>query len=218
MSDLGELLDAIRAFYLERFREAIEEQEADPGNQALVEAALRDAAGEIVREGTFQLPFRADLSVLREGTCVASLTVDTERMLSFDPVEFTWESSLGVVLAPFQWNMCPLALAPAPELEQLASLTKWFERWFEESQDADPPFFGCVHYLSDPEEEDGECRLALDLGSAPVAAFEELLDACHAAGVIRLRIGQAEDVAPPSGSGAPARRPRRSRGRSRRRR
>ena len=116
MSDLGELLDGIRAFYLERFREAIEEHEADPGNEALVEPALRDATGEVVREGTLQLPCRGDLQVLRDGVCIAALTIDTERMLSFDPVEFTWEGRLQVELAPFQWNMCPLALAPAPAL------------------------------------------------------------------------------------------------------
>jgi hypothetical protein len=219
MSGLGELLQGVRAFYLGRLREALEECEVDTSQQAIAEAPLLDAAGEVLREGALRLPVRVDLAIVRDAESIDSLTIDTEGMLSFDAVRFTWEESLEVELAPFQWNMCPLALAPAPSLEQLAPLAQWFERWFEEREDVDPPFFGCVHYLSDPEEEEGECRLALDLGSAPVAAFEQLLDACRSAGATRVRIGQLDaHAAPTSDSGTRARRPRRARGRSRRRR
>ena len=215
MSTLGELLDGVRAFYLDRFREQIEECEADLAQQVIAEPVLLSEQGEPVREGAFQLAVRVDLVVLRDGECIDQLVVDTPQMLSFDPVDFTWEGSLRVQLGPFQWNMCPLALAPAPSLEQLPALTKWFERWFEESDGAEPPFAHCVHYLSDPEEEEGECRLALDLGSAPTAAFEELLDACRSAGATSVRIGEARDA---SRSEAPERRPRPSRRRNPRRR
>ncbi len=215
MSTLGELLDSVRAYYLERFREEIEEREADPAQDVLAEAVLVDEQGEPVREGALQLALRIDVVVLRDGECTDQITVDTQKMLSFDPVEFTWEGSLRVQLAPFQWNMCPLALSPALSLEQLAPLRGWFERWFEESDGAEPPFSHCVHYLSDPEQEDGECRLALDLGSAPTESFEELLDACRSAGAPSARIGEAQDA---SRSAARARRPRRGRGRNPRRR
>lgn len=217
MSDLGELLEAVRAHYLDRFREVIEEHEADLSQQVLAETPLLDDDGEVVREGALQLPFRIDLAIVRDAEDTESRTVDTDSMLSFDPVEFTWEGSLKVELAAFQWNMCPLALSPAPSREQLSALTRWFERWFEEAEDAEPPFFGCVHYLSDPEDEAGECRLALDLGSAPVRAFEELLDAVLRSGATAVRIGQRDDSVRPNGSAARPRRPRRGRGRSPRR-
>ncbi len=216
MSGLGELLEGVRTYYLDRFRAAIEEHEAEEDQEVIAEAPLLDDAGERVREGALELPYRLDLAILRGGECVDSVTVDTEAMLSFDPVEFTWEGRLRVELAGFQWNMCPLALSPAPSAEQLAALVGWFERWFEENDEVDPPFLGCVHYLSEPEEQDGECRLALDLGSAPLAAFEELLDAGLRAGATVMRIGQREEP-DSSRSAARPRRPRRGRGRNPRR-
>src|SRR5689334_17750929 len=105
MSDLAELLGAVRAHYLEHFREAIEEHVADLGQKVIPEAPLLDAAGEVVREGTLQLPYRVDLAIVRDAECVESQLVDTPTLLSFDPVEFSWEGGLRVELAAFQWNM-----------------------------------------------------------------------------------------------------------------
>ena len=48
---------------------------------------------------------------------------------------------------------------------------------------------GAVHFLSDPEVTNRTIKLEADLGSAPVEAFEELLDACVLAGATNVLIG-----------------------------
>ena len=60
----GQLLDRVREYYLERFREAVAAIEVD-GDGAIREAALRDENGEVAREGAHALPLRNDVFVVR---------------------------------------------------------------------------------------------------------------------------------------------------------
>ena len=46
-----------------------------------------------------------------------------------------------------------------------------------------------MHFLSDPEISDGAVTFSVDLGTAPMEAFEELLDAVEALGATLCEIG-----------------------------
>jgi hypothetical protein len=117
--------------------------------------------------------------------------VGTERLIAFAPLEFEWSGGLRVRLAPFPWDYCELQLA-AP-VADAAHFRVWFDRWFD-AEDSRPEddgdFKGVVHFMSDPEVGEGVTRLLVDFGSAPVAAFEQLLDAAVASGQTSVRIGQ----------------------------
>ena len=62
--------------------------------------------------------------------------------------------------------------------EDFSTLKAWFACWFDEHDRNDKNeegFFGVVHFLSDPERTEGAITLRADLGTAPMAAFDQLL-------------------------------------------
>lgn len=182
---LGQLLDRIRAPGIERLDAALTEAMKAPGARVFVEPALRTKTGELAREGRLGLPLRGDLF---DGTTM--VRVDCPRMLSFEPFEFAWAGSLRVRMGPFTWDACPFRLEGAPPA--WAPLTDWFARWFDEADRRTPAydgFYGVIHFLADPEPDGEAFRSSVDFGSAPVEAFEQLLDAVAALGVRRLQIG-----------------------------
>jgi len=178
---LGELLDRIRDYYLQRLR--VELREAP---SPIAEPAFRKKDGSLAREGPLSLPLRGDLYAHGE-----MIAVDTEKMLSFDALQFHWTEALKVDLEPFKWNELTLQLSGVGSCVDWAPLVDWFEKWFDGDDQREPGpdgLCGVVHFLSDPEIEDDAIRFAIDLGSAPVEAFEELLDAVDALGAPRVRI------------------------------
>jgi hypothetical protein len=187
----GELLDQIRSYYLTRLTESWAELCTRPGVQVVREAVLRNSQGAVVREGAWLLPCRVDACVTQNGQAVDSVTVGTERIPSFAPVEFEWSGEFRVRLTPFAWDYCELRLTPT--IADPAHLRAWFEHWFdpEDSRPEDENGFKrVVHFMSDPEVRDGATTLLVDLGSAPVEALEQLLDAARASDYTTAQIGQ----------------------------
>ncbi len=185
---LGKLLDEIRDYYLQRFEAEVEERR-QAGARVVTEEALRRAHGEVATDGALALPMRTDLVTFpADGTGPECLMIDTEKMIGFEPVTFTWEGGLAVRVEPFQWNWCTLEL----EGEELTTdpLRAWFMRWFDQ-----PPTGGLwqevVHFMSDPVVRRTGTAVSVDFGSAPVDAFEELLDAVRDTGAKRVRLHAA---------------------------
>ena len=184
----GELLDKIREYYLRRFGEVVGEKRK-PGATIATETAYRDEHGQPIGDGALNLPSRGDVFVITNGEVTESLQVDTEGMLSFQPLSFAWESAV-VTLSPFQWNWCEVSATGNITAESPSAIVKWFHRWFLADEDGVPErFVGAVHFMSDLEMGTGHFSVSVDLGSAPIEAFEELLDAAVLAGATQIHIG-----------------------------
>src|SRR5438445_9241838 len=97
--NLQELLNQVRQFYLDRFRDVVKEKRRLPRASIISEPALRQPGGPVARQGSLKLPVRTDL-VIRSTTAKDSLQVATEKTLVFDPVAVDW-GTLKVELAPF---------------------------------------------------------------------------------------------------------------------
>ena len=182
---LGLVLDRVREIYVMRLQAAIQQAKKPIG-----EPAYRMKDGALAREGPLALPLRGDLFV--DGKMIS---VDSETILSFEPLEFVWEKSLCVVLGPFHWDSFTPILDGVGQRADWRPLVVWFEKWFdgEVSREAGSDYlFGVAHFLSDPEQRGNETSFTIDLGSAPVTAFEELLDTIAALGASRVRIGKTE--------------------------
>jgi hypothetical protein len=65
---------------------------------------------------------------------------------------------------------------------------KWFDLTEENEPDSDG-LSGVVHFISDPESSDGGFTFIVDLGSASIDAFGELLDCLIEMGVETCLIG-----------------------------
>ena len=191
---LGQLLDEIRDYYVNRFIDAINEQSLADGVTLTHEPAFCDSNGDVVIEGELEVPSRVDLLVISDGAASDSILIDTDGILSFEPIAFDWpENDLNVDLHPFQWNWMQVRIFGLKTNADWAPIRDWFIGWFQENDPADGELLGGVHWLSDPEYGDDYSQLSIDLGTAPVESFEELLDAIGQMGATRVQIGQFEE-------------------------
>jgi hypothetical protein len=141
-----------------------------------VEPALRQSDGTLATDGELQLPYRMDLMPDDVG---ASIMVDSPTRSQIVP----WQTRLGAVdisIAPFVWDHATVSIRGLPEGTSWEPLRQWFLQWFD-IEDEDPlneeGLYGVVHYLSDPEAVSGGSAITIDFGSAPIEAFDSLMDA-----------------------------------------
>ncbi len=188
---VGELLDRIRALYTERLSQVAEDLGKEPGARVLSEVALRGPDGHALREGGLGLPMRVDVVLFSSAGTPETRSVDSDRVVRFDPVSFAWAQTLHVSMHPFQWDALSVCFQAPKEPAGWKPLVEWYLGWFREGDDGDgASLLGVVHFLSEPEVAAGGVRLKADLGSAPVQAFEGMLDAIAALGVDEVLVGE----------------------------
>ena len=191
--NLQELLNQVRQFYLDRFREVVKEKRRVPRATLITEPALRQAGGQVARQGSLKVPVRTDLVVNSTGA-KDTMQVATEKSLGFDPVTVDW-ATLKLELAPFRWEQCQAQVRGLPSQADWHPVVDWYERWFDEFDKKvalKKNFQEVVHGLGDPVLRDGETTLTVDFGSAAVTAFEEFLDALAQMGASSGTIGEAK--------------------------
>ena len=121
-----------------------------------------------------------------------TLSIGTERMPFFEPISVMWGAGLKVRLRPFQWQAMRLQVL-LPETTRWQPLQQRFWRWFkEDAGEHNEALAAAVHFLSDPEVLDGAVTFVVDLGTAPVEAFEDLRDALETMGANHYEIGHPE--------------------------
>ena len=167
----------IREVYQERFAAEVQRLRREHSEKVYTEAALRRADGEVALEGKEQLGLRVDAVIPSTGQ---SVSIDSATRLSFNPAR-VWVDDLKVWIRPFSWEHCVVTLQCESGAFQFAPIRAWFERWFDADDVKDPDergLCGVVHFLDEPEFAKTRVFLTVDLGSAPVEAFYELLEAC----------------------------------------
>ena len=196
---LGDLLEMIRQDYIDHLTAMAEDLQAE-GAEVMFEPAFRDDKGEVSLEGVLKLPARIDLLAKRTvdgAESVDPVQVAAEGVFKFDgSIDVAWENGMAVQVMPFGWDMMPLRMEGLGESANYEPLQQWFWRWFAEPEGLEGPMQEVVHYLGDPEVKDGVTRVVADLGTAPLEAWQDLLDACAACGATKVIIGEeatAED-------------------------
>ena len=189
MSDLVELLSAIRSHYLGIFGEALDALRAE-SRAFIVEPALLNAQGDVVREGALDTGARCDVLVM-VGDTLTPTTLSADRMLQFEPASFTG-AGLTVVISPFTWDNARIAV----DCEAQAAakvLADWFEEAFSERGGADnQSLLGVAHEISDPVVEGATTIAQIDLGSLDIALVIDLFDRLGAAGASRVELSLPE--------------------------
>lgn len=192
---LGDLLEMIRQDYIDHLTATAEDLQAD-GAEVMFEPAFRDDKGEVALEGSLKLPARIDLLAKRMNAGVEdveTVQVAAEGVFRFDgSIDIAWDGGMAVQVFPFGWDLMPVRMEGVATDATFEPLQQWFWRWFAEPEDLQGPVQEVVHYLGDPEaREGGETRIIADMGTAPLEAWQDLLDACAACGAKKVTVGEA---------------------------
>lgn len=186
---LGDLLEMIRQDYIDHLTANADDLQAE-GAEVMFEPAFRDDKGEVALDGLLKLPARVDL-LAKRGVEVETVQVAAEGVFKFDgSIDITWDTGMPVQVFPFAWDMMPVRLEGLTDDVSYEPLQQWFWRWFAEPEDLEGPVQEVVHYLGDPEKVDGVTRIIVDMGSAPLEAWQDLLDACAACGAKKAVVGE----------------------------
>ncbi len=102
--------------------------------------------------------------------------------------------SVDVPVFPLAWEACVVwARLASPDW---SAIEPWRKKWLDADRGADPSdedgLSGVVHYFASPVAEGGGYLLELDLGSAPVEALTEFLDALAAMGAAEIEVGRSD--------------------------
>lgn len=186
---LGDLLEMVRQDYVDHLLAAGEDARAE-GAQVVFEPVLRDeVSGQPVLEGEMKLPARVDLGVTQGGG-FEPVQVEAEGVFQYDgAVDVSWDGGMKVSVRPFRWDAMAVRLEGVADGVDWAPVQQWFWRWFAEPEELEGEVQEVVHHLSDPLRAGAAMRLVADMGSAPLEAWQDLLDACLACGAKRVEIG-----------------------------
>lgn len=162
----------------------------DAGAKVAPEPTLRDGTGRILRDGTLHLPRRGDLAVTRNGHTRIE-RVEGPRPLAFEPLSLLAEGGFTTIVAPFAWDRARIKVEAMQAKPNWTPLRHWYLEWFQTrfSDDA-PDLEGALHGLGGPTDIPGGWVLELDLGSAPIGCFEDLIGAFARSGAARITVGE----------------------------
>jgi hypothetical protein len=173
---LNELLDAVRAHYLARYRKSITSYRTRFERSGV--EVLLEMGGE--RPLVYRY-YRVDLA--SGSVQPPDLTeVNTDTHLHFEQFE-TQHGGLAVTLSPLVWNGVQLRIQPA--LASDARIVEWALKWIDPDERAEQDGDGLgayVHNVTQPTLERDASAFSVDFGSAPVACVLELLETLRACG------------------------------------
>ena len=183
----SQILTQIREHYCDRLRAAVKDFVSDGIITLQSECVLRRPDGSLAMRGDPPTPTRVDLITLVNGEVRDGLTIESDTMPSFPPMNLNWQHAMPVQIGPFPWNACDVRFVGA--VGDWSSLVNWFDIAFDAEEEKTPGedgLIGVVHTMT---------RLApdhwqIDFGSADLTAFENFLDALKQCGVADVRIGK----------------------------
>jgi len=166
ITDWVQFANGVRSHYLEHYRDWVAVM-ADKAGRGGPEVALQLSENAKVARQLYRVDYMANA----EGKPNV-VEFQFDQFLDFEPAESS-VGSTALTLRPFKWENAGVTLDGAIWPEQ--PLMDWFDDWFgltsgREDQAEPGQLGGLIHSLSI-----AEARIEVDLGSAPVEAFEQLL-------------------------------------------
>jgi hypothetical protein len=190
---IADLLEPVRDLYVSELLEAMA-AELEAGGEVDAEPVDRDGEGRVRRRPPLDLPARQDLAVRRAGRTLTR-RVPGEAALTFRPMTADISDVAAVRIAPFNWGACEVRCRGAAGRPNWTPVRRWFLEWFQARfGEESPDLFGVAHRLDGPVEEPGGWRFTVDLGSASVAGFAQMLAAFAQTGCQRIEVGETEDA------------------------
>lgn len=189
MDDLNKLLTSVRDHYVGMFENALNELR-EKGHRLIIEPPMVDEAGELAREGVFNVGSRYDLAIEENGAATPSM-FEPSKMLKFEPVSLHG-GGLNISIAPFRWDGVTIAIHGDP-VKVAAVLAEWFENALCAPEGvAEEGLQHAAHFMSDPLVDGETTTVQADLGTVDVDVVIYLIDQLRLAGAHRVEVGMAE--------------------------
>lgn len=192
--DLEEILSPVRDLYLSRYLRRVAKSRKI-GHEIVTEPRMRDKTGAIDRDGVLNLPRRSDFGlVTKKGVQHRDIGEICDMM--FDPMEFDLSRDATIRVYPFCWKAFEVAFDAEDDPDRLQLVRHWYLEWFQARrlEDAED-IAGAVHSLDGPEFNGKAWSIRIDMGSAPIAAFADLMDVLVASGARHIRVGSDRQFA-----------------------
>ncbi|MDZ7925097.1 MAG: hypothetical protein U5M23_13835 [Marinagarivorans sp.] len=185
MQDLQRYITNIRNHYLNIYMDAIKTFKAQH-EQTEVEAlgsmnGIEDRP-EIFRWRRFDLVTHAT-----QPPRMANFRPDTH--VNFEPQSYVWQRKMKVRLEPIAWN--DVSFECTDFNLQKSQLEHWAVRWMDPNNQRPVDNHGMgnrIHAVTFPERKVNRTEFFVDFGSAPIQAFQELLQVLMLAGTKKVRI------------------------------
>ncbi|MCR9062223.1 MAG: hypothetical protein NXI02_33230 [Rhodobacteraceae bacterium] len=190
-----EIVERARSRTVSRIKDAIETRSLR--TKVHTEPAIRakDGALAYAPDG-LKLPLRWDFYALGEPD---EKNADSLTLKLVEPASAEWGSDMQIEFISVCWDCMIFRLSPARSDEDWTWLSSWFMRWFDaddQKQKDSDGLYRVVHFISDPEPEEGASRFFVDFGSAETGAFMDLLDRVSEQGYTRCVIGDEKQPQP----------------------
>jgi hypothetical protein len=186
---LRAVLEPVRDLHVAALLEALA-RELGRGGDVEAEPLERGADGLLRRTEPLNLPSRADLRSTRAGRTLHP-RVEGGCGVAFDPVAGALDDLTWLRVTPFDWGAAEVRALRGPGGATWRPLRLWFLEWLQPRYgDESPDLLGAVHRLHGPWEEPLGWRFKVDFGSAPVAAFESMLEAFGRSGCAEIHVGE----------------------------
>lgn len=188
MKDLERYITNIRNHYLNVYLDAIaafKKQHSQAEIEAIANVKGIEGQPEIFRWRRFDM---VDPSV--QPPQIANFNPDTH--VNFEPQSSTWQKKMKVRLEPIAWN--DVGFECTDLNMKKSQLVQWAERWMDPNNTRPVDNHGLggrVHALTFPAKKVNRLEFFVDFGSAPVQAFQELLQVLMLAGTKKVRIRTA---------------------------
>jgi len=181
-----DLIDEIRNQFISCFEQKIIEINGIRSYE--IEPIKENQDGSLILTQQLILPARSDLAFIQHQNQKQYIEVSSNGEPCFMTLEFDHRPGVYFKLSPFRWNRCALYLNK--DFPEWMPLINWYEDRFKAKPLNHSQFSNCVHSLSDPNKITAvQHKLLIDLGTAPIAVFLELLDIIPKMGVARFEIG-----------------------------
>jgi len=189
VDDLNRILTSVRAHYVDMFEKALAELR-EKGHRLIIEPPMVDEAGELAREGVFNVGSRYDLAIEENGAATPSM-FQPNKILKFEPVTLHG-GGLNIMIGPFRWDGVQIAIDGDPA-KVSAVLAEWFENALCAPEGvAEDGLQHAAHFMSDPVVQDHTTVVQADLGTVDVDLVIYLIDQLRLAGASRVEVGLAE--------------------------
>lgn len=185
-----EVITEARERYISKYRKLIETSSKLPSSAPEVIFATPEAEEHLIGGIT-----RADFIEKREDGI--HVTYQTAPNVSIEPTEYWLNDGQKLMLKPFAWNdveiHCDRFDFRAP------AFSSWCTRWLDPNEHFSQDEYGLsgvVHSVTKPQLQEDIAYFSVDFGSAPVEAFESLMDALYNSGVKLVVVRSSWNKAP----------------------